>query len=385
MSRILREEVQAQSTPARPPAPTTPPSGPWWMGWVLAGVSLAVATACAELALHVAPLPLVKRLQARQAAGAGLGEEVHPRGLYTLHPAIGWTLTPHFSGRFRKDDFDISVTANAQGLRDRDYGPKLPDTYRILGLGDSFAFGWGVENAQSFYKVLETRLNQVQTVRHIEVINAGIPGFGTYEASQLLKTVGLGYGPDLVILAFYEGNDYQNTGEAPRDRVIDDGYLRDAPRYRRFGAARWLIAHSVLAAMLDTQMDHIAKKRSFKADVAKVMRLLQEMRAVLEPRHVPLVVVLIPDQEAAFYERPVWFRRYDRLMSGMDLFEARRVLDAFCRAQGIWFCQLSPRFEHHPESPQLRLRDTHFNARGHAAAAEEIDRFLHHTVLRETQ
>src|SRR3989338_1193062 len=79
--------------------------------WLLAIVSSVIAVGIAELTLRVAPIPAIQRVRMQQAVSRP-EEEVHPRGLYTLHPQIGWTLTPGFSGRFRKADFDISVQAS---------------------------------------------------------------------------------------------------------------------------------------------------------------------------------------------------------------------------------------------------------------------------------
>ena len=45
-----------------------------------------------------------------------------------------------------------------QGLRDRDYGPKLPDEYRVLLIGDSFTFGHGLETEETISRQLEDYL-----------------------------------------------------------------------------------------------------------------------------------------------------------------------------------------------------------------------------------
>ena len=342
--------------------------------WLLAIVSSVIAVGIAELTLRVAPIPAIQRVRMQQAVSRP-EEEVHPRGLYTLHPQIGWTLTPGFSGRFRKADFDISVQASRDGLRDRDYGPKPAGTLRVLGLGDSFAFGWGVENEESVFKVLERSLN-ADGGRPVEVVNGGVPGFGTYEALQLLQTVGLRYEPDLVVLAFYEGNDYQNNGDAPRQRTLVDGYLKDVPAQPPSRFVRWMSAHSVLAALGKTQAQHVRTKRAFGAYLEKTKQQLAQMRAVAVQRGIPLALLFIPDQDPEVYSRPQVLRLYDKAVSGMTLAEARRQLKAFCRQQGIWYCPLSARFEDGPEAAALRLKDTHWNAAGHAAAASELQQFL---------
>jgi hypothetical protein len=333
----------------------------------LAIAATLLALLGAEGLLRLLPLASVQRLQSRQQARPG-ARAPHPRGLYRLHPVVGWTLAPGYAGRFEGGDFAIAVAASADGLRDRDFGPKPPGTVRILGLGDSFAFGWGVESDESLFKVLEKRLDAAAPGRY-EVVNAGIPGFGTYESLQMLHWLAPRYDPDLVVLAFYEGNDYHNNGDAPRVRVIEDGYLRDAPASAG-GPWRTLRGKSVLAALADAGLSGLARKRRFASDVARTRALLGEMKASLDARGAPLVVLFIPDQDPESYRRPAPLRAYDRLASGLGAGEARQALRAYCGDHGIAWCALSARFE--GEDARLRLADTHFNARGHAEAAGEL-------------
>src|SRR5687767_11126742 len=54
----------------------------------------------------------------------------------------------------------VTVKTGSQGLRDRDYAPvKGEHEYRILVLGDSLTFGWGVPVDSTYPKVLERILN----------------------------------------------------------------------------------------------------------------------------------------------------------------------------------------------------------------------------------
>lgn len=337
-----------------------------WAQWALAAAASAFSLVMAEGLVRLLPLPAVKRIAARQQAQLG-AREVHPRGLYRLDPAAGWTLTPGFSARFRGEDFDVLVEANGDGLRDRTYGTKAAGALRILGLGDSFAFGWGVENDESLFKVLERRLNQSSGTTY-EVVNAGIPGYGTYEALELLKALGPRYQPDLVVLAFYEGNDYQNNGDSPRSRVIEDGYLRDQPRGP--GVKSTLVSRSVLAALVLEVFTGVKRKAGFRSDLRRSKDLLTSMKALLDAQQIPWMLLFIPDQDPEVYRRSALLLAYDRLAKGSTLPQARDEIRELCRVSGIPLCQLSSRFE--GAAPGLRLQDTHLSRAGHAAAAEEL-------------
>lgn len=343
---------------------------------VLAGVGLLAALGIGELLVRVIP-PLARKASARQAK-LRPQVEVHPRGLYRMDGETNWTLTPGFSGRFVRPYFDILVQANRRGLRDRDFPDKPPGTFRILGLGDSFAFGWGVPAQASLYKRLEALLNDSRPGGAYEVVNAGIPGFGTYEALHLLTSVSPAYDPDLVLLAFYEGNDYLNNADAPRRRAIVDGYLADLPAAERWSLTRLALRRSALAALLDEEWSGVRQKLAFRASIEKTKGYLLEMKQALAERRVPLVLVFIPDQDASAYRRPALLRLSDRLLRGEDPFRPRAELEAFCGANGIGFCRLSRRFEDEPGSDRLRLspEDPHFSVEGHREAAGEISDWL---------
>lgn len=329
-------------------------------------LSIGFSLVLAEGILRLLPMPVVQRIRSQQEA-RGQRREAHPPGLYRLHPRIGWTLTPGFSGPFRGPDFEIRVQANPEGLRDRPFAQGPSDSFRILGLGDSFAFGWGVAYDEGFLKVLERRLNEASPLE-FEVINGGIPGYGTYEALQLLRWVGLDYEPDLVVLAFYEGNDYRNNGDAPRDRVIVDGQLRDATPPPTL--VQGLLNRSVLASLVAAKASGLAQKRRFGADVLRTKELVGELVAELKQRGVPFAFLMIPDQDPEVYTRPPLLQTYDRLARGLSPVEARLELEAVCRAAGVPYIQLSSRFE--GEGADLRLADTHLNRDGHAEAAGEL-------------
>ena len=156
------------------------------------------------------------------------------------------------------------------------------------------------------------------------------------------------------------------------------GYMTDMPAAERWGLTRFALRHSALLAVLDEQWSGLKQKLAFRASIEKTKRYLLEMKGLLGGRNVPFVLVFIPDQEAAAYRRNALLRLSDRLLRGEEPFQQRAELEAFCRANGIGFCRLSPRFEDRPESEDLRLspEDTHFNVQGHLEAAKEIDSWL---------
>jgi hypothetical protein len=116
----------------------------------------------------------------------------------------------------------------------------------------------------------------------------------------------------------------------------------------------------------------VRRKRAFSADLLKTEKLLAAMKARLDARGVRLLLLFIPDQDPELYRRSALLRAYDRLLMGTTAAAARARLRLLCEARGIAYCQLSGRFEAAEQAARMRLQDTHFNAAGHAAAAEEL-------------
>lgn len=131
--------------------------------------------------------------------------------LFLPHPVLGIFHAPGAKALWTREGRAL-VEINSQGLRDREIPREKPrGAYRILVLGDSFVEALQVPLEMTFPKVLERRLQG--STGAFEVINGGVSGFGTGQEYLYLKHFGIQYRPDLVVLAFYVGNDVRNNSE----------------------------------------------------------------------------------------------------------------------------------------------------------------------------
>lgn len=94
------------------------------------------------------------------------------------------------------------VTTNSRGWRDRDYALKKPaGTVRIVGIGDSNMYGWGVAQGDDFLAQLELTLNKRHGAKKKwEVINTGVPGYNTFMKVESLRSRSAAFSPDIVIM-----------------------------------------------------------------------------------------------------------------------------------------------------------------------------------------
>lgn len=104
---------------------------------------------------------------------------------------------------------------NSLGLRDREIPYEKPkDSKRVLILGDSFMEAFQVEIDSGFPRRLQTLIGKALPWHNIATINAGRGGMGTAEEYLWYVTEGVKYSPDLVLLAFYVGNDFRDNSKA---------------------------------------------------------------------------------------------------------------------------------------------------------------------------
>jgi lysophospholipase L1-like esterase len=94
---------------------------------------------------------------------------------------LGYRFKSSVSGRFSNLEFDTKITTNSLGLRDDEESLNNP---RIIALGDSYTTGWGVENADRFSEILESKTG-------LCVLNGGVSSFGTVREGLLLDEIDL--------------------------------------------------------------------------------------------------------------------------------------------------------------------------------------------------
>jgi lysophospholipase L1-like esterase len=93
------------------------------------------------------------------------------------------------------------VSTDANGLRAPLHAEeKPPGTFRVMTLGCSTTFGWGVDDEQSYPARLEAILNE--SGHPVEVINAGQPGHTSFQGLWLWDKVLARYQPDVVIFGY---------------------------------------------------------------------------------------------------------------------------------------------------------------------------------------
>jgi lysophospholipase L1-like esterase len=121
----------------------------------------------------------------------------------------------------------VPVSINSEGLRDREFSLVKPlGVYRVMMLGDSTTFGWGVRQEDTAAKFLERKLSAALPAGYsgVEVMNAGVGNYDTVQEVTYYETIGWKYHPDLVVLVFFI-NDPEPVPVEKKGFLIDRSYL----------------------------------------------------------------------------------------------------------------------------------------------------------------
>jgi hypothetical protein len=349
-------------------------------GMVIA--SVAVAVLLTELALAIL-LPQERSIWART------------RDQMVIHPASFETYYPQFQTWIR---------TNSWGMRDRPHELAKPaGTFRVLVLGDSFMEAVQVDFEQSLPSLIETKLAE-RTGRAIEVINAGVSGWGTDDELTYLERYGLAFSPDLVLIAMTLHNDLSDNLDLEY-HDFRDGRIVERPRVE-FSALGWPLIRvreyianhmhlysvysrlktvrrsQVGAQALNSHLISLIRREPdhWKTDGWEMTRqLLDRTRDVARAAGAQTAVFLIPLFIQASPERLESFLSSQGLSpSDIELDQPQRVMAEWGARAAVEVIDLAPDFRSaYAKGDSLYLVDDgHWNRAGHALAAEIVAREL---------
>lgn len=115
-----------------------------------------------------------------------------------------WRTNPRSAAmRHNIPEFDVTYRTNLQGLREaREIQPKS-DKIRVVHIGDSYTFGWGVEEQDSVPRIIEGMLRR-RFGGDVEVVNFGVPGTNPFNFLKSASRYVRQLQPDIVIVSIYE-------------------------------------------------------------------------------------------------------------------------------------------------------------------------------------
>ena len=322
---------------------------------------IGLAAASFTFALVVAEVGLRLLLPASPAV-----EDDGRYGFIAYDERLGWAPVPNASGRITSSEFDVAVTLNGQGLRGERAYPvaRRQGVPRIVLVGDSFSFGYGVTHEATWVTRLERSLDP------IDVINLSVSGYGTDQQLLRLEDEGLAFRPDLVILALFEGNVFRNARDQqvgfPKPRFVLEGdrelRLTGIPVPRETPEAG-LLARTALARVAGRPVGEVWEHLGGGSAWPVTRAIVARAQAATAASGAAFLVVVIPKDQA------VHGKGVRRWLHERTLATIGAMLDDL----GVEHIDLTPSLAAQGREKRLYFySDGHWNATGHAVAASVV-------------
>ncbi len=249
----------------------------------------------------------------------------------------------------------VPVAINSKGLRDHEYDYAVPPgVTRILVLGDSVTFGWGVPLDETYPKVLERLLNDGAATGKFQVLNGGVGNYTTSRIIGLYDYELHKYDPSVVIFAFY----LNNANDTP-----DSGlrFLFDTPL--EFPVFLWSRLQGVTArAGLSESFDDFYR-RLYSPNDPSFLRFrdnLSQFLARLREAGKTVIVVSVPDGRDL--QRPTYrFQFVTDQVAAIAAASQVKFVDLFPALQGMA-----------PGDVMNSPEDRHPNAEGHRRMGQAL-------------
>lgn len=380
---------------------------------LLAG-SLAFALALGEVALRLMQFSYPSFWQPDELTGSRLRAGLE-----------GWS----------RAEGEAYIKINSRGLRDIEHPvQKARGVYRIAVLGDSYAEAMQVPLERAFWSLLPRELERCgfASGKRIETINFGVSGYGTAQELLTLRHRAWDYSPDLVLLAFYPGNDVRNNSKTlePENRrpffvlregelALDDSFRTDAnfletqrldeqraalQRFRlyqllrRVRAGKLELHHNApvavalaggrtAAPLSEAGLDENVFREPPDAEWREAWNITEQLIATMHKEVQTggaryLVAVL--SSAGAVYPDTALRKRYARTLGVEDLFYPERRILRLATAHGFDAIALGPEMQRYADASRTYLHGFanstigfgHWNEAGHALAATLIARHL---------
>ena len=265
-----------------------------------------------------------------------------------------------------RPDLDVefmgaAVKTNHEGFRDSDHAvAKEEGVRRMVTLGDSFMFGWGVPYESGFVRVAASHLPKW------DVINLGRPGYATAQEVECFRVYGLKYSPDVVVIN-YIGNDTELPYYIQRSPMdLGCSFLKE-----------WLDGHLRTDGMTNPSpkyLDETKKFWTYESDPNRVPpqyrdlvgwegvhRAFRELAEMGRQNHFPIVLFCFPNRD----DRAVELARQE----GFDICDFTPAYDALAKQRGIK--------DYYGSELMLKPPDTHPSAILHKAGGEFLADYMH--------
>lgn len=228
---------------------------------------------------------------------------------------LNHSFIPEAHSTMISNEYHSDLNINSSGLRGKNINEKASGTIRLLMLGDSFTFGLGVSDDDTFSRILEKKFEAKG--EKVEVINAGVDSYSPLLEYLFLTTRGLALKPDLVILNF-DMSDLTDDRNYEELAVFKDGEVQAVPASRQkteLNPFKRINQSTPLLNMLKSAGDVLYAKIFYKPEVSG--------EQISDPRVNRIAITRNDFDHKKYYE--YWQRSFRYILKIRDLCEKNKI------------------------------------------------------------
>jgi hypothetical protein len=283
-------------------------------------------------------------------------------GAFSGHDLTGYVHAPGYEGyAFRPDAFESLVKINSLSLRQEDLEQQLQYPVKLLILGDSFSFGLGVQEEQSFPSLIKKYLNAL----NVGIINGAQTGYSVEQEKLFGVSLINRLKPNIVILGLYTQNDiFGDYYKGYHNIDVKFGYRLQKDRWLQIRPFDFLRTHSYLWMVIKKRLNlpkerdrrtkfKVLTKASLQEVIRPTLNAIVKLRDYCETNNIVFGVVMIPPK------------------SGRTVFD--KHLKVFFQAEEIAVLNLGTKSYGNQD---YLSGDAHWNKKGHEKASQFLVPFV---------
>ncbi len=280
----------------------------------------------------------------------------HNQPFWLTDPDLTDSAFPH-----RETGGSFTVSTDANGLRAPIHAPEAQgdDPFRVMFLGCSTTFGWGVNDDETYPARVQSML--AQQSHDVQVFNGGQPGYTSFQGLWLYDTLLATYQPDLVFFGYV----VQDARKAAYDDASQALLQQDARLLKQSVLYRSRLYLGLRTLVNARRIQSKEREEGGEQGVFRVSRQdfvdnIRSFEAMTQRDGAELVLFDFPLERSGYTSE---HRRLVRIAADeLDLphLDIQREVEQATHQQTLYF----------PKDPG------HANAEGHAFIAERVFRFL---------
>jgi peptidoglycan/LPS O-acetylase OafA/YrhL/lysophospholipase L1-like esterase len=308
-----------------------------------------------------------------------------------IHPTRVYSLKPNKKIHLKYNNYDYILRTNSLGLPGPEIEPieKTDGLFRILIIGDAFSMPEGMGYERAYPQLLQQKFDPGK----VQVINAGVTGYGPVEElSQLSELVPL-LKPDMVIYQFFinefieahlrPDDRLKNIGLLPKGGSLRGNLMERSQLHEHFKKVRQQIKEAVTGRPSDYRfwksflhLYETGENRYYSPDSLDVLKdYLKSMKDVCSRNSTKMIIYFVPGAVAVSKQADISYFPWDENLEDVSKYDLNRPLKNLQDLAGIIglpVMDLTTSLKSHEIQPVYFPDSWHWNLEGHKVVAATI-------------